>query len=57
MNEVFLAYLEQFTMVYLDHMLVYSETWSEHLQDLRLVLQELRKNNIYCTISKCVLVF
>ena len=32
MNEVFSEYLDKFVIVYLDDILVYSETWEEHLR-------------------------
>ena len=39
MNEIFKDVLDQFLVVYLDDILVYSETPEEHAQHLKLVLE------------------
>ena len=53
MNEVFSEFLDQFVIVYLDDILVYSETWEEHLKHIRKVLEILRKQKLYAKLSKC----
>jgi hypothetical protein len=40
-------------LVYLDDILIYSETWEEHLYLLRQVLQRIRNNKYYCRLWKC----
>jgi hypothetical protein len=37
MNEVLRPYLRRFVLVFFDDILIYSKTWSEHLQHLRAV--------------------
>jgi hypothetical protein len=45
--------LDKWVVVYLDDLLIYSKTKSEHLQHLRSVLALLRKNGLYAKLSKC----
>ena len=42
MNRVFQPYLDQFVVVFIDDILVYSRDEQEHEQHLRIVLQTLR---------------
>jgi ribonuclease HI len=53
MNKVFMEYLDQFMMVFIDDILVYSKDEEEHEGHLRLVLQKLRDNQLYAKLSKC----
>jgi hypothetical protein len=46
--------LGNFVEVYLDDILVYSETWEDHLRHIRLVLERLRKVGLYAKTSKCM---
>ena len=43
MNRVFQPYLDQFVVVFIDYILVYSKDAQEHEQHLRIVLQILRE--------------
>ncbi|KAL0331636.1 UNVERIFIED_CONTAM: Transposon Ty3-G Gag-Pol polyprotein [Sesamum angustifolium] len=52
MNMVFSPYLRKFILVFFDDMLVYSKTWEEHLQQLQLTLEVLRKNQLFAKRSK-----
>ena len=45
MNEVLSPYLDQFVVVFLDDILIYSRNEAEHLAHLRLVLQKLREHS------------
>ena len=38
MNDVLLSFLRRFVLVFFDDILIYSSSWSEHLQHVRLVL-------------------
>jgi hypothetical protein len=53
MNGVFINYLDKFVIVFLDDIRIYSMTKEEHEQHLRMVLQVLRKNQLYAKLSKC----
>ncbi|KAA3472834.1 gag-pol polyprotein [Gossypium australe] len=53
MNRVFQPYLEQFVVVFIDDILVYSKTEDEHDKHLRVVLQILREKQLYAKLSKC----
>ena len=44
MNMVFHLYLDQFFVVFIDDILVYSKDAQEHEHHLRIVLQTLREN-------------
>ena len=45
MNDVFRPYLRNFILVFFDDILIYSKTWSEHMEHLSLALTLLRDNN------------
>jgi RNase H-like domain found in reverse transcriptase/Reverse transcriptase (RNA-dependent DNA polymerase)/Integrase zinc binding domain/gag-polyprotein putative aspartyl protease len=52
MNDVFHG-MEEFVLVYLDDILVFSKTPEEHVGHLRQVLERLRKHELYAKRSKC----
>ncbi|CAJ0837947.1 13555_t:CDS:2, partial [Entrophospora sp. SA101] len=53
MNDIFREQLDQFVIVYLDDILIYSKTKEEHLQHLHQVLKILRQHKLYAKLSKC----
>jgi hypothetical protein len=53
MNKVFMEYLDQFVVVFIDDILIYSPNEETHEDHLRLVLQKLRGNQLYAKFSKC----
>jgi hypothetical protein len=53
MNKVFMEYLDQFVVIFIDDILVYSQNEETHEDHLRLVLQKLRDNQLYAKFSKC----
>ena len=53
MNTVFKNFLDQFVIVFIDDILVYSRSREEHEEHLRIVLQTLRKNRLYAKFKKC----
>ena len=40
-------------MVFIDDILVYSKDWEDHDKHLRVVLETLRKEQLYAKLSKC----
>jgi hypothetical protein len=53
MNRMLHEFLDDFVVVFLDDILIYSKTEAEHEQHLRLVLGALRKNQFYGKLKKC----
>ena len=53
MNRVFHPYLDQFVVVFIDDILVYSKDAQEHEQNLRIVLQILREKQLFAKLSEC----
>jgi len=53
MNDKFLDMLDKFVSIYIDDILVYSNTRKEHQQHVRLVLQRLRELGLRTNIKKC----
>ena len=53
MNSVFMPELDKFVAVFIDDILIYSETAEEHEEHLRVVLSRLREHKLYAKFSKC----
>jgi Reverse transcriptase (RNA-dependent DNA polymerase) len=54
MNSILWLYIDKFVLVYLDDILVYySNSEEEHLEQLRLVFEVLRKHQWYARPDKC----
>jgi hypothetical protein len=53
MNKVFMEELDKFVIVFIDDILVYSQSAEEHGQHLRIVLGKLRDHQLYTKFSKC----
>jgi hypothetical protein len=53
MNRVFQPYLDKFVVVFIDGILVYSNSFEEHGEHLRQTLQTLRDHQLYAKLSKC----
>ncbi|TMW97052.1 hypothetical protein EJD97_006303, partial [Solanum chilense] len=53
MNNVLFDYLDDFVVVYLDDIVIYSRTLEEHVNHLSLVLSQLKKYTLYVTMEKC----
>jgi hypothetical protein len=53
MNKVFMEELNKFVAVFIDGILVYSNSVEEHEHHLRVVLAKLRAQKLYAKFSKC----
>jgi hypothetical protein len=53
MNKVFMEELDEFVVVFIDDILVYSKSVEEHEKHLRVVLEKLRAHKLYAKFSKC----
>ena len=52
-HRVFQPYLDRFSVVFVDGILIYSKSEWEHEDRLRIVLQLLRDHQLYAKFSKC----
>jgi hypothetical protein len=53
MNNVFLDYLDKFVVVFIDAILIYSQSEEEHVDHLKMVLYRLREHQLYAKLIKC----
>ncbi len=53
MNDIFQEWLDDFVVVYIDDILIYSGSLEEHAEYLRKVFQRLRENKLYAKLEKC----
>jgi len=53
MNQILQSFLRKFVLVFLDDILIYSNSLEEHCQHLQSVLQTLQDNQLYLKYSKC----
>ena len=53
MHRIFQPYLDQFVIIFVDDILMYSQSEWEHEYHLRIVLQLLRDHQLYTKFSKC----
>ena len=53
MHRVFRPYLDQFVVVFIDDILVYSKSEEEHEEHLRIVQETLQQHKLYAKFSKC----
>ena len=53
MNRVFRPHVDHFVIVFINDILVYSKDWENHDTHLRVVLETLRKEQLYVKLSKC----
>ena len=53
MHRIFQPYLYQFIMVFVDDILIYSQSEEEHEDHLRVLLQLMRDHQLYAKFSKC----
>ena len=53
MNQVLRKYLGKFVLVYLDDIIIYSKTFEEHKEHVRLVFEALRAASLMMKPKKC----
>ena len=53
MNEVMSGYIDDFVLVYLDSILIYSDNAQEHETHLRQVFDWLREHKLQAKLNKC----
>src|SRR4051812_1495612 len=53
MNKIFMKYLDQFFIIFINDILLYSKDKQEHAKHLKIVLQTLREHQLYAKFSKC----
>ena len=53
MSDVLFDYIDDFVILYLDDIMVYSQTLSEHEMHLKKVFQRLREHKLYLKLEKC----
>jgi hypothetical protein len=50
MNDLFKDMINVCVVVYLDDIMIYSQTWLEHITQVREVLQRLQQNDLFCKL-------
>jgi len=53
MNDIFRDYMDEFVMVYLDDILIFSKDQEIHDKHVQLVLATLREHGLYAKLEKC----
>ena len=53
MNHVFKTYLDNFVIVFINNILIYSRSQEEHTEQLRTIFHTLAKHRLYAKFSKC----
>ena len=53
MNDVFIPFIDDFVIVCLDAIFIFSQTWEEHVKHVKHVLNVLVRGKLYLKMSKC----
>ena len=53
MHSIFREHLDDFIIIFLDDILVYSRGLEEHMTHVRQILEILRQHQLYAKVSKC----
>ena len=54
MNDIFWEHLDDFIVIYLDDILIFSKNEKEHEKHVCLVLEKLREQGLYAKLEKCL---
>ena len=54
-QDILREYLDDFVIVFIDNILIFSRTTKEHYKHLRLVFQKLTEQHVYAKASKCLI--
>ncbi|GKF35156.1 putative reverse transcriptase domain-containing protein [Tanacetum coccineum] len=54
MNRVCKPYLDKFVIVFIDDIFIYSKSKQEHEEHLKIILELLKKEELYAKFSKCL---
>jgi hypothetical protein len=52
MNDVFRPFLDEFVIVYLEEIIIFSGTWDEHVRHVKQVLDTLQREKLYVKLYK-----
>ena len=55
MNDIFRFALRRYVLVFFDDILIFSKTWAEHMEHLKIVFHTLLTNQLYVNRSKCLI--
>lgn len=53
MNEVFIDYINEFVIIFIDDILIYSKSKEEHEKHLTMVFERLRSQKLFAKFNKC----
>lgn len=53
MNDVLWPFLDDFVIVYIDDILIFSQSMEEHTRHLQLVLEKLGEHRLHAKLAKC----
>ncbi len=53
MNDIFREWFDDFMVIYINDILIYSGSLEEHVEHLRMMFQRLRENKLYAKLEKC----
>jgi len=52
-KDLFRPFIDEFFLVYLNDILIFSKSWNEHVCHVKKVLDVLKKEKLYVALSKC----
>src|SRR5438445_8177084 len=53
MNEILGEWLDEFVVVYIDDIMIYSKTFGEHMEHVEMILKKLKEVNLMLKLKKC----